>query len=280
MQEYDPQFESEYRHNGERSQWDTFNGDGPSDRGSRHEAAQDWYDRNERRHEAHLQHRPSHAHFEDTYYQRPYGEREVFDPDINRTAGRHYPNSWREGSRFSDREQDYRGGHWDRTTHSYHDGDGREREYRRGWQEYENPESSEYANFSGGSTEHDYSQSNPDVGYAAPYDNRFGRGAFAGIAPKNYQRSDARIEEDICERLTAHSQIDPSGLEVKVVQGEVILTGEVPTRRMKRIAEDLADEIPGVRDVNNQLHVREQHSNETGMPQSHYVALHSQTRPS
>jgi hypothetical protein len=51
--------------------------------------------------------------------------------------------------------------------------------------------------------------------------------------PKNYQRSDERIREDICERLWHDSYIDSSEVEVKVQNGEVTLEGAVPRRDMK-----------------------------------------------
>ncbi len=269
LRETNGQFESEYRHNGDgrrgierraSNHWNSYNGDGPDDRESQHAHARDWYDRNERRREARLQH-----------YMEPllddYGNADTrhthFDPDINRRES--HPYSWRDGARFTDREQDYRGGRWHRDTHSYYDGRGNGPGYRQGVEEWRgreysrgnaNPESREYGDYPGDSTEgEDSGAGNLDTAFAPSYDQRFGRGGFAGIAPKNYQRSDVRIEEDVCEGLTAHPGLDPSKVEIKVVQGEVILTGEVPNRRMKRLAEDIAEEIPGVRDVNNQVRI-------------------------
>jgi osmotically-inducible protein OsmY len=78
-------------------------------------------------------------------------------------------------------------------------------------------------------------------------------GKFAGKGPKNYKRSDDRIREDVCQRLTDHPAVDGSEIEVAVQDGEVTLTGTVEDRRMKRLAEDLVCEIPGVRDVHNQI---------------------------
>jgi hypothetical protein len=80
--------------------------------------------------------------------------------------------------------------------------------------------------------------------------------SFAGRGPKGYQRSDERICEDISERLTEHPQIDASECEVKVQGGEVTLIGTVNSRRAKRIAEDLAEQVSGVKDVSNQLRVK------------------------
>lgn len=249
------QFESDHHfHNG----WDNY-GDALEDRESQRSQARDWYDRNERRREARL------AHYMEPLqedYGNAYGRRAYYDPDINRSDR----YSWREGTHFSDREQDYRGRPWHHDTHGYYDGDGREPHsmphtwrgdvYTRGSR---NPESREYADYPGGETEQDFlGHQNFDTGYAPDYDNRFGRGGFAGIAPKNYQRSDERIQEEVCDRLTMHPGIDPSNVEIKVAQGEVVLLGEVPTRRMKRMIEELAENIPGVRDINNQLQIAKQ----------------------
>jgi len=81
-------------------------------------------------------------------------------------------------------------------------------------------------------------------------------GPFTGQGPKNYQRSDQQIEDDINHRLTQHGQLNASDINVDVKNGEVTLTGEVDNRSDKRMAEDTADSVPGVKDVHNQLKVR------------------------
>ena len=82
------------------------------------------------------------------------------------------------------------------------------------------------------------------------------RGGFAGKGPKGYQRSDERLREEINDRLTQDDRLDASEIEVQVRNGEVTLTGTVPDRQMKRYAEDCADDVPGVRDVMNQLRIQ------------------------
>lgn len=74
--------------------------------------------------------------------------------------------------------------------------------------------------------------------------------------PKGYKRSDASILEDVSERLLQRPDLDCSDVELKVEQGEVFLTGTVPYREMKRGIEEVADEVPGVFDITNQLRVR------------------------
>jgi hypothetical protein len=78
---------------------------------------------------------------------------------------------------------------------------------------------------------------------------------YAGRGPKGYQRSDERIREDVCEGLTAHPDVDASGIEVTVQAREVVLEGVVPDRASKRCAEDCAYEVRGVEEVHNRLRV-------------------------
>jgi hypothetical protein len=81
------------------------------------------------------------------------------------------------------------------------------------------------------------------------------RSSFAGRGPKGYQRSDERLQEDLCERLMADPDIDASEITVTVRDGEVTLDGSVESRAMKRAAEDTADGIFGLRQVHNRLRV-------------------------
>jgi hypothetical protein len=83
-----------------------------------------------------------------------------------------------------------------------------------------------------------------------------GRGLHVGRGPKGYQRADGRIEEDVNEMLTRDPDVDASDIEVKVQGGEVTLMGEVGSREEKRRAEDLAEQVSGVRDVHNQIKVK------------------------
>lgn len=96
-----------------------------------------------------------------------------------------------------------------------------------------------------------------NIGYPAGYagTQRFAPmpPSYAGRGPKGYRRSDARIEEDINERLTAHPAIDATDITVRVHDGEVTLEGQVDGRQAKRLAEDIADGVPGVHDVQNRL---------------------------
>jgi hypothetical protein len=80
------------------------------------------------------------------------------------------------------------------------------------------------------------------------------RGAFRGTRPRGYERSDERVRELACERLT-EADLDASDIEVKVSQGTVTLEGSVPARWMKHQAEDIIDDLGNVKDIQNHLRV-------------------------
>jgi osmotically-inducible protein OsmY len=75
------------------------------------------------------------------------------------------------------------------------------------------------------------------------------------------------------------AELDASDIEIVVVGGEVTLTGSVHDRDEKRLAEDLSENVSGVREVHNQLRVspgsREQDAstpNHPGEPPRYRVA--------
>jgi hypothetical protein len=93
-----------------------------------------------------------------------------------------------------------------------------------------------------------------------------------GRGPGNYKRSDQRILEDACDRLTDDHHIDASNIEVTVQDGEVTLTGTVSDRMAKRRAEDVIDHLSGVKHVQNNLRVQDSSSGSsfaTGMSGGH-----------
>lgn len=79
------------------------------------------------------------------------------------------------------------------------------------------------------------------------------RGEHRGKGPKGYTRSDERIREDVCDCLSFDDELDASDITVTVKGGEVTLEGTVPDRHAKQRAEDLAEAVGGVRDVDNKL---------------------------
>jgi osmotically-inducible protein OsmY len=76
------------------------------------------------------------------------------------------------------------------------------------------------------------------------------QGPHTGKGPA---RSDDRVADEIRQRLTHHPHLDASNVDVAVQGGEVTLTGSVDSRQSKRMAEQVADSVMGVRDVHNNL---------------------------
>jgi hypothetical protein len=76
---------------------------------------------------------------------------------------------------------------------------------------------------------------------------------FVGYGPKGYQRSDDRIYEEVCETLMRNPHVDATNIGVKVEKGIVHLSGKVESRHMKKVAELIIEDLPGVQDVRNEL---------------------------
>jgi osmotically-inducible protein OsmY len=102
-----------------------------------------------------------------------------------------------------------------------------------------------------------------DRGDRSEFSRSEGRTSFAGRGPKGYKRSDDRIKEDVSEMLSRDHNVDASDIEVEVKDGEVTLTGSIPERNMKHLAEECAERTSGVRDVINQLRVKRESTGET-----------------
>ncbi len=154
--------------------------------------------------------------------------RNVLRPDDNRE------NGWQPQSQST-------GGHWE---------DQRERGY--------NPERQGVTGgYGGGSGFEDRygrgQQGMPGYGQQSMYAYGQEMPSHRGKGPKGYTRSDERIREHVCETLADDHNVDASDIEVTVKDGEVTLAGTVPDRRMKRMAEDVIYQLPGIQDVHNQL---------------------------
>lgn len=114
------------------------------------------------------------------------------------------------------------------------------------------------------------------VDQADPYDWPAGRaderesGPYRGRGPKGYMRSDARIHEDVCDRLTEHPSIDASDIEVSVTEGDVTLTGRVDSRAVKHLSEVMVETVAGVKEVHNQLRVAPLDTEAWAAPSSEY----------
>lgn len=86
--------------------------------------------------------------------------------------------------------------------------------------------------------------------------DRLRSGQHRGKGPKGYKRSDERIKEDISDRLGDDPYIDATEIEIVVANGEVTLIGSVNDRMDKRRAEDLAERVSGVQNVENRIRVK------------------------
>jgi hypothetical protein len=114
----------------------------------------------------------------------------------------------------------------------------------------------------GGGFERDRGPYDGPYGFGRDYERDYGRTPsavrnFRGRGPKGYTRQDDRIREDVCDRLTDDPTIDATDVSVKVADGEVTLSGTVDSRDEKRRAEDTAEFVTGVRNVQNLLRVEE-----------------------
>jgi hypothetical protein len=189
---------------------------------------------------------------EETERQRRLDEQERRERDRRREYGRGYEpewgdypyrgETWRIGETSGSSEPGWRtpagagrayGAEYGRRDYGPYPGEGGTRKYGYGTEAYNRP-------------------------YGQPYRPGWEsgiRGEFTGRGPKGYQRSDARIHEDVCDRLTEAPDIDASDIEVRTTNGEVTLSGSVHEREEKRRAEDLIEGISGVRDVHNNLRV-------------------------
>lgn len=74
--------------------------------------------------------------------------------------------------------------------------------------------------------------------------------------PKNWQRSDARIHDDLCRMLADDDWVDASELEVVVHHREVTLAGSVPDPHQRARAVEIAEATRGVVEVVSRIRVR------------------------
>ena len=91
-------------------------------------------------------------------------------------------------------------------------------------------------------------------------DIALGPGPHAGRGPRDYRRSDQRILEDVCDWLGDDPRVDAREITVHVRDADVTLEGSESDRRARRLAEDIAAGVSGVRDVFNRLRVSERRS--------------------
>lgn len=197
---------------------------------SRGERPDMWYDRDAG--DAYHEKRPGSARPPDRYL---YDEAEVMRPNHRDAAS-------------SDRRY-ARGGEYD--PRHRQSGFGRD-----SWTSMRNEranDSAKYPEFEPGQYERRHLMGSNHSGLAATT-----RRGFKGVGPRNYVRPKERVIEDVNQAFADHDALDASHIDVAMDQGEVIvLKGTVPSRACKRLAEDLAERISGVRDVRNELRIEQ-----------------------
>lgn len=98
-----------------------------------------------------------------------------------------------------------------------------------------------------------------DPGYRSDFSSYAGgERSHRGRGPQGYQRSDERLKEIVCERLTDDPHIDASNITVEVSGQTVKLTGTVDDRSTKYQVEELVERLGGIEDIDNQLRVKTQ----------------------
>jgi hypothetical protein len=154
---------------------------------------------------------------------------------------------YRGGEQFGGGSQGYRGGEWS--------GSGSQG-YRGGEHSGGGSQGYPHGQGQGGSrVEERFGRGIENFGRTGDYSSGMGRQSHAGKGPKNYQRSDERIQEQVSDRLTDDDSLDAGEIIVQVKGGEVTLSGTVNSREDKRRAEDLVESCSGVKEVINNLRI-------------------------
>ncbi|MBV9925203.1 MAG: BON domain-containing protein [Acidobacteria bacterium] len=178
-------------------------------------------------------------------YRRDEGAEEVhdYDTDYGRTTSRFYGRSGYEYGR-----DDYED---DRREHHRHEPHGHDERRGESWLDRA---ADQVRSWFGGDEADDRGRGRYQDEARRAYGR--GEGKFRGRGPRNYRRSDERLREEVCDRLTDNEWLDASDVEVNVVVGEVILNGSVDSRYAKRLAENIAESCSGVANVQNNLRVQ------------------------
>ena len=80
-------------------------------------------------------------------------------------------------------------------------------------------------------------------------------GPYSGLGPI-YDGAGDPAGQEVASRLTQHGQIDASGIEITVDDGEVLLEGSVDSEETKRLAQEALESVAGVSSVQNLLDVQ------------------------
>jgi HSP20 family molecular chaperone IbpA len=86
-----------------------------------------------------------------------------------------------------------------------------------------------------------------------------------GRPPRSYRRPDDRILDDVNQQV-AMAGIDADEVEIEVKDGVVTVSGCVPRRLDKRIVDEIAEQVFGVREVQNHLRLGRSDRSRPGEP--------------
>jgi len=69
-------------------------------------------------------------------------------------------------------------------------------------------------------------------------------------------RNDERIKKDVAAELNRNSRVDSSAVKIEVTDGEVTLSGTLPSLSVCMAAVEITENVAGVRSVKNKLKVK------------------------
>ncbi len=167
-----------------------------------------------------------------------------YGSQVGSSSYRYFESPWRESEpswhrRTNERSSNnYRGSLTDRYGSRYDD----ESYYPGNWGGEPRGRDSEFVNAAGGSL-------------TSSYNDRLQRYERGKKGPRNYKRSDDRISDDIHERIDRHLDIDAREVLIEVKDGDVTLKGMVSDRADKRLIEEIAEDVFGVKNVQNLLRI-------------------------
>lgn len=69
-------------------------------------------------------------------------------------------------------------------------------------------------------------------------------------------RNDKRIKRDVAAQLSRNSRVDSGAVNVEVTDGEVTLSGTLPSLSVCMAAVEMSESVAGVRSVKNNLKVK------------------------
>ena len=69
-------------------------------------------------------------------------------------------------------------------------------------------------------------------------------------------RNDEKIKRDVAAQLSRNSRVDSGAVNVEVTDGEVTLSGTLPSLSVCMAAVEMSESVAGVRSVKNNLKVK------------------------